>query len=51
MTARYLRGLGDTSILILPERLTADQIASIAAANRLPLFTTNRRTSADWNRW
>lgn len=26
MTARYLRGLGDTNILILLERLTADQL-------------------------
>jgi hypothetical protein len=61
-TARYLRGLGDTDILIYLERLATDQlpaelltstarkprgriadlmIASIAAANRLPLFTTN----------
>ncbi len=55
MTARYLRGLGDTNILIYLERLAVDQlpaelltstvsllmIASIAAANKLPLFTTN----------
>ena len=34
MTARYLRGLGDTNILIFLERLPADQLPSELAVEQ-----------------